>query len=403
MATATPHDPEAAIRALATRWSAKRAGRPLYRVRDWMLHFETSDTRKIRRLSFVPIPNKHDGKGYARVTALERPEQLLWGHVAICQIASKAPARGYLADEDGPFTAADLAAMTRTPIECFERAFAELVNDGIEWLEEVPKILLTSPGIARDYGRTSEHAGDSPDEPTHPRRVPEVPGDSPGNSANSWRKPEKVGEIPVEGKGIEVYPLSSPGGGQVGAGDSSPDPANVDSASTAAEKKENRGAAIADVIQATVAGICALFDRKSNVLSASAMHGLQQMAAGLPLDALKWSALRRMREARKKCAGQPDDLRLRARWLTNAEALAENLLGAAESAVEWCREQVGGSSSADGRTEKKAGPEPDGWREWLLVTYPRAAVPGSFYELPAELRREFERNSSGNKPVTLAT
>ncbi len=37
-----------------------------YRVRDWGVHFENSRSRDYKKLDWVPIPNKHDGKGYRR-------------------------------------------------------------------------------------------------------------------------------------------------------------------------------------------------------------------------------------------------------------------------------------------------------------------------------------------------
>ena len=42
-----------------------------YRVRDWGVHFENTRSRDYKKLDWVPIPNKHDGKGYRRLIALE--------------------------------------------------------------------------------------------------------------------------------------------------------------------------------------------------------------------------------------------------------------------------------------------------------------------------------------------
>ena len=73
-----------------------------YRVRDWDQHFENSRSRDYKKLDWVPLPNKHDGKGYRRLIALENGPALFAAWVLIVQVASKCPQRGVLADEDGP-------------------------------------------------------------------------------------------------------------------------------------------------------------------------------------------------------------------------------------------------------------------------------------------------------------
>lgn len=39
--------------------------------------------------------------------------------------------------------------------------------------------------------------------------------------------------------------------------------------------------------------------------------------------------------------------------------------------------------------EKKERPEPDGWRDWLAESFPKATVPERFRDLPGDLQREF--------------
>ena len=106
-----------------------------YRVRDWDQHFENSRSRDYKKLDWVPIPNKHDGKGYRRLIALENGPALFAAWVLIVQVASKCPQRGVLADEDGPLDADDLSHKTGCPAEVFAQAFNALCQPKIGWME----------------------------------------------------------------------------------------------------------------------------------------------------------------------------------------------------------------------------------------------------------------------------
>ncbi len=106
-----------------------------YRVRDWGVHFENSRSRDYKQLNWVPIPNKHDGKGYRRLIALENGPAVFAAWVLIVQVASKCPQRGVLADEDGPLDAVDLSHKTGCPAEVFAQAFDVLCLPKIGWLE----------------------------------------------------------------------------------------------------------------------------------------------------------------------------------------------------------------------------------------------------------------------------
>ena len=44
---------------------------PLYSIRDWDDNFETAQSRKYKKLSWVPIPNRHDSKGYRRLIQMK--------------------------------------------------------------------------------------------------------------------------------------------------------------------------------------------------------------------------------------------------------------------------------------------------------------------------------------------
>jgi hypothetical protein len=122
-----------------------------YAIRNWNKYFENNESRKIRNLTWIPMVNKHDGRGYRRVAALPNSVQVFCAWNLIVQVASKMPTRGVLLDEDGALTAADLAAKTGYPEAIFTAAFLALIKPEIRWLEEIESELPgESPGTSRN-------------------------------------------------------------------------------------------------------------------------------------------------------------------------------------------------------------------------------------------------------------
>lgn len=126
---------------------------PLYRVRNWDALFETSETRKLKHLAWVPIPNKHDGKGFRRLMQAGPLNYAAW--VLILQVASKCPQRGLLADQDGPLTPSDLSIKTDLPVKTFETALHHLLEIG--WIET-----LNGEGLPITAGTSPATPADSP-------------------------------------------------------------------------------------------------------------------------------------------------------------------------------------------------------------------------------------------------
>ena len=108
-----------------------------YRIKDWDKYYEKSQGRRCEKMSWVAVPNKHDGKGYRRVARHERAVELFTAWILIVQVASKMPVRGLLVDADGPLDAEDLADKTGYPATIFNLAFSVLVEAKIGWLERV--------------------------------------------------------------------------------------------------------------------------------------------------------------------------------------------------------------------------------------------------------------------------
>jgi hypothetical protein len=125
----------------------------MWRIKDWNRLFETSESRKIKSLSKVMVPNKHDGKGFSRISRRPDACEIFCAWILMLQLASKMPIRGDLADGDGPLSYESMADKTRYPATIFETACKVLSSNEIRWIEDV------QPGDCPDV------PGDCPDTP----------------------------------------------------------------------------------------------------------------------------------------------------------------------------------------------------------------------------------------------
>ena len=112
----------------------------LYRVRNFSEYYETAESRKLQRLSWIALPTKQEGDGYT---------ELMGGHengcahfgawTAILQLASKCSPRGTLLRNLGgrlvPHDAASISRITRVPISVLIEAIPRLLEMG--WMEEI--------------------------------------------------------------------------------------------------------------------------------------------------------------------------------------------------------------------------------------------------------------------------
>jgi len=139
--------------------------RPTYRIRDWERHFESAESRKIRhRLTWLRLPNKHDGKSYRRLSRQEDAAELFAAWVLTLQVASKCPQRGVLADEDGPLDPEDLADKTGFHPLIFRKLFAFAVLPEIGWMD-----------VDTDAAGISRHPPESPGIRRNPSGQQEIP------------------------------------------------------------------------------------------------------------------------------------------------------------------------------------------------------------------------------------
>jgi hypothetical protein len=157
---------------------SKRETVTRYRVRNWSEFFENAQSRKYQRLSWVPIPNKHDGKSYRRLMAHDDGPALYGAWLLIVQVASKCPVRGVLADADGVLDADDLAAKTGCPASLFVKAFELLTHPKVAWLEveQLPadsqhakSVPTVSPGTLPLNGTEANRTNSEKKQPPPPR------------------------------------------------------------------------------------------------------------------------------------------------------------------------------------------------------------------------------------------
>jgi hypothetical protein len=155
-----------------------------WRIKDWNEHFENNRTRDLKRMAWVPMPNKMDGDGYTEL--LDHPNGAahfgVW--VAIVEIASRcglSPVdydaagrcgktageceghagarirRGTLVRDNGkPHDFNSIFRLSRMPIEILKEVIPRLISLG--WLEEIP---LSSILESDSYNKPQEGAGKS--------------------------------------------------------------------------------------------------------------------------------------------------------------------------------------------------------------------------------------------------
>jgi hypothetical protein len=158
-----------------------------YRIINWRENFEVSQSlRIVGALSWVGIPTKHDGKSFRRMIRLPNGPALFGCWCLIVQIAAKCPARGTLADADGPLTAEDMEEKSGCPSSLFTETIEVCCSKQIRWMESF------------SLGDNSENAPytDRTDRPTEPDRqtdkFPAPEGNGGGKDFESEKKPGKT-------------------------------------------------------------------------------------------------------------------------------------------------------------------------------------------------------------------
>lgn len=107
----------------------------VYHIIDWATVYENNRSRTVKDLSWVPVPNKHDGEGYSTIMAHPRAAEIFTAWVLMLQVASRCHPRGTLVRDDGTALTPDaLAVKTRAKPEWFEFALNFLQAQPIGWI-----------------------------------------------------------------------------------------------------------------------------------------------------------------------------------------------------------------------------------------------------------------------------
>jgi hypothetical protein len=122
------------------------------RIAEWDKHFETHDSRKLKRLTWVSIPNDVGDVRYRILVDHQDGAAHFGAWVTIVEIASICKERGVLIDGGVSLTARHLSLKSGIPEQVFAAAIPRLVELG--WLEESPDVPAESPDVP---GKTSAY------------------------------------------------------------------------------------------------------------------------------------------------------------------------------------------------------------------------------------------------------
>jgi len=155
----------------------------IYSITRWGSLYENNRTRDLKKMDWVPIPNKHDGDGYALMMDQDDGPALLGAWLAIIQVASKCDKRGTLLRDSGiPHDSASIARQCRFPREVIERAMDFFSDHELGWLEVsdceedgkdgavIPHEGAATPQLVAKKGREGIEGNISP--PNPPSRLP---------------------------------------------------------------------------------------------------------------------------------------------------------------------------------------------------------------------------------------
>lgn len=107
---------------------------------DWAKNYEINRTRELKRMTWVPMPNKHDGYGYTTLVDHPNGPAHFGAWCALVEVASKCNPRGTLLRGDGlPHDPDSLFRVTRLPVSLWKEALPRLASIGWISIEEIPQ------------------------------------------------------------------------------------------------------------------------------------------------------------------------------------------------------------------------------------------------------------------------
>ncbi len=152
---------------------------PIYRIKDWKLHFENNRTRELKVLAWVPVPNKMDGDGYTELVSHPSGAAHLGAWLAMVEIASRCEPRGTLvrahAPQEGatrsqepapqgrtrprPHDSGSPSRISRLPAAVFDEVIPRLLEIG--WIEEVSPEEVEATDIPQEGATRSQEPAPS--------------------------------------------------------------------------------------------------------------------------------------------------------------------------------------------------------------------------------------------------
>jgi len=113
---------------------------PVIEIVGWAEHYENNRTRELKKMAWVPMPNRHDGDGYTRLLHHPNGPAHFGAWCALVEVASRCDIRGTLLRGHGePINADSLARMTHIPIEVWVEALPRLVTIGWITMYDIPQ------------------------------------------------------------------------------------------------------------------------------------------------------------------------------------------------------------------------------------------------------------------------
>lgn len=193
-------------------------------VKDWDGIYENHNSRQLKKLSAVLVPNRMDTEGYAILLDHKNGPAHLGAWVAILQIASRCKVRGVLANSDGrPYDALGLSRISRIPPELFEELIPRLLGQELQWLEQVDDIAQDSRAVPQDsravpresatlieQNRTEQNPtevsgkGGVGEKPEPSQKEPAATGEQAASALSELEQIYKAGGLPIPEKHRQI-------------------------------------------------------------------------------------------------------------------------------------------------------------------------------------------------------
>lgn len=108
----------------------------MLRIRNWCANFETHESRKLKRLDWVSVPNDLLDLQYRLLVDHPDGAAHFAAWIVIVEIASTCKVRGTLQEGGVSLSTRHLSLKSGLPLTLFEAAIPRLMDTG--WLEEIP-------------------------------------------------------------------------------------------------------------------------------------------------------------------------------------------------------------------------------------------------------------------------